>query len=61
MNTLLAPLYLSGLLGGVISETLGYGALFGLGFCCSVIGLWLLISKVREPRGFTTGSTTGPS
>jgi MFS family permease len=50
MNTLLAPLYLSGLLGGVISDMFGYKTLFITGLCFSLIGVTMLIVKVKEPR-----------
>ncbi len=50
MNTLLAPVYLSGLLGGWISDQFGYPALFGVGIFFSVIGLAMLILRVRDPR-----------
>jgi MFS family permease len=52
MNTLLAPVYLSGLLGGWISDLFGYPALFGLGMSFSVFGVILLIRKVKDPRHF---------
>ena len=52
MNTMLAPVYLSGLLGGWISDLFGYPALFGLGVVFSVLGLVLLIKRVKDPRHF---------
>jgi len=50
MNTVLAPFYLAGLLGGWVSDLLGYHALFGLGAACSVIGIVLLLTTVKDPR-----------
>ena len=52
MNTLLAPAYLSGLLGGWISDLFGYPVLFGVGVFFSLVGLTLLIVHVRDPRHF---------
>lgn len=50
MNTLLAPVYLSGLLGGWISDLFGYPVLFGVGVLFSVIGLTMLVVRVKDPR-----------
>ena len=50
MNTALAPLYLSGLFGGWISDLIGYHAVFLMGGFCSLIGIALLILQVHEPR-----------
>ena len=50
MNTLLAPLYLSGLLGGVFSDMFGYKTVFGIGLVFSLVGITMLILKVKEPR-----------
>lgn len=50
MNTVLAPFYLSGVIGGVICDTFGYAAVFGAGIFFSVIGMLLLIYKVHDPR-----------
>ena len=50
MNTALAPLYLSGLFGGWISDLIGYHAVFLIGGFCSLIGIALLILLVHEPR-----------
>jgi MFS family permease len=49
MNTTLAPFCLSGLIGGVISDALGYRAVFGLGVVLSMTALALL-ARVRDPR-----------
>jgi MFS family permease len=51
MNTALAPFYLAGLLGGWMSDLLGYHALFGIGATCSLIGIALLLTTVNDPRG----------
>jgi MFS family permease len=50
MNTLLAPFYLVGLLGGIISDYFGYPVVYLVGTLFSLIGLYLLIYKVRDPR-----------
>jgi MFS family permease len=50
MNTVLAPLYLCGLLGGWMSNAFGYHALFIVGVFCSSIGVFMLLINVREPR-----------
>ncbi len=50
MNTVLAPFYLSALLAGAISDTLGYPAMFVAGLFASLIGLFLLHFRVRDPR-----------
>ena len=50
MNTLLAPVYLSGFFAGWISDMFGYHSLFLIGLFCSLVGILLLITRVREPR-----------
>jgi DHA1 family tetracycline resistance protein-like MFS transporter len=50
MNTVLAPFYLVGLLGGVISDHFGYPAVFLVGALFSLAGIYLLVYKVRDPR-----------
>lgn len=50
MNTVLAPAYLCGFLGGWISDMFGYHIVFGLGVIASMIGIGLLVFLVREPR-----------
>jgi MFS family permease len=50
MNTALAPVYLSGLLGGWISDRVGYPAVFALGILFSLVGLYFLLYRVRDPR-----------
>ncbi len=50
MNTILAPCYFSGLLGGVLCNMFGYDLVFLVGIVCSVIGISLLITRVTEPR-----------
>jgi len=52
MNTVLAPFYLSGLIGGWLSDMFGYTAVFGIGVTLSFIGLFLLMFVVRDPRVF---------
>ncbi|MBI3194869.1 MAG: MFS transporter [Ignavibacteriae bacterium] len=50
MNTILAPLYLTGLLGGVFSDLFGYKTVFAIGLTFSLVGITMLIVKVKEPR-----------
>jgi MFS family permease len=50
MNTFLAPYYLCGFLGGVLSDMIGYKAMFGIGLLFSCIGIMMLIIKVHDPR-----------
>ena len=59
MNTALAPLYLSGLLAGCISNVVGYHAVFMTGCVCSIIGITILILKVHEPRMAANKSADG--
>lgn len=49
MNTLLAPFYLSSILGGWISDTLGYHAVFAIGAALSILGIGLMVYLVRDP------------
>ena len=51
MNTILAPCYLAGLAGGVLSDLVGYKGVFLFGILASVIGIYLLVRHVRDPRG----------
>lgn len=50
MSFLLTPWYLSGLAGGLISDAIGYKGVFALGILASVVGLYLLVKRVRDPR-----------
>jgi MFS family permease len=50
MNTVIAPFYLSAVIAGVISDTLGYPAMFIVGLLASLTGLFLLYFRVRDPR-----------
>ena len=52
MNTILAPFYLAGLLGGLISNAFGYHTLFIIGIAASLVGTGLLVWRVRDPRTF---------
>jgi MFS family permease len=49
MNTLLAPLYISGVLAGWVSDLLGYKMVFALGALFSLLGVSLLVFWVRDP------------
>lgn len=50
MNTLIAPFYFVGIVGGLISNAFGYTAVFWLGVIASSLGVLLMIFKVKEPR-----------
>ncbi|HXF99428.1 MAG TPA: MFS transporter, partial [Bacteroidota bacterium] len=50
MNTLIAPFYLAGLAAGGLTDFLGYKPVFLMGTLASVVGLWLLTSRVSDPR-----------
>jgi len=52
MNTLLAPFYLSGLIGGVLSGWIGLPAVFLVGALFSMAGIAYLALRVSEPRSF---------
>lgn len=54
MNSLLAPLYLLGLAGGLVADTFGFRALFLLGAVAAAVACALLLLVVHEPR-------TGPA
>jgi MFS family permease len=58
MNTLLAPYYVSALIGGWISDRFGFSALFAVSLLFSVIGIILLVGRVREPRLLAGGRMT---
>ncbi|MBP2672927.1 MAG: arabinose efflux permease family protein [candidate division NC10 bacterium] len=49
-NTLLAPLYLASLAGGLLVERAGFPALFVAGMAFACLGLGLLLFRVRDPR-----------
>jgi MFS family permease len=50
MNTLMTPFFFSGFLGGFVADLLGYRGMFTVGACFSVIGITLLVRRVRDPR-----------
>lgn len=54
MNTIIAPFYFVGMLGGVISNIYGYTEVFILGTCASVIGVILTVFIVQDPRRVNT-------
>jgi len=54
MNTVLAPLYLSSLAGGWISDVFGYKTVFLVGSIFSVIGIAYLVTRVKDPRAIAT-------
>jgi MFS family permease len=56
MNTLLAPLYISGILAGWVSDLLGYKMVFGIGAVFSLVGVSLLVFWVRDPGALRHGS-----
>jgi MFS family permease len=53
MNTILAPFYMAGLAGGVLSDLVGYKGVFLFGIAASVIGMYILIRHVPDPRRAT--------
>jgi len=53
MNTILAPFYMAGLAGGVLSDLVGYKGVFLFGIAASVIGMYILIRYVPDPRRAT--------
>ena len=55
MNTVLAPLYLCGLAGGVISELWGFPVVFLIGVGFSIGGIAFLLLRVSEPRAQEPG------
>lgn len=59
MNTILAPFYIVGLLGGTISEVFGYSALFAVGTVASVAGVAMTMFRVQDPRRLFPESQTG--
>jgi MFS family permease len=50
VNSLMAPLYFVGIIGGWIAEYFGYAALFLAGIFLSVLGMSLIALLVEEPR-----------
>jgi len=50
MNTVLAPVYFSAMAGGIISNAFGYQTLFVVSAAFSLVGLFLLVTRVRDPR-----------
>lgn len=55
MNTLTAPFYTAGVLGGWISDRLGYPSVFWLGAIFSLVGILVLLFLVRDPRRHSRG------
>ena len=50
MNTMLAPFYLAGLAGGLLSDLVGYKGVFLFGIGASLIGIYILARYVADPR-----------
>jgi MFS family permease len=50
MNTLIAPFYLSGLVGGVLGAWIGFRGIFLIALCFSVGGIVFLARRIRDPR-----------
>ena len=50
MNTMLAPFYLTGMVGGALGEWFGLSAVFLAGGVASVAGIAYMARNVREPR-----------
>jgi MFS family permease len=53
MNTIIAPFYLVGIIGGKISDLYGYPATFWCGTVLSIIGVFVVIFQVQEPRSIS--------
>lgn len=60
MNTILAPFYLSGMIGGLLSEWLGLRAVFALGTAISLAGIYVLVKRVVDPRTITPPQKAAP-
>ncbi len=50
MNTLLAPCYGAGILGGILIGPLGYRVVFLIGAFCASLGVLIMMFAVPEPR-----------
>lgn len=57
MNTILAPCYLSGMIGGILSEWLGLRAVFAIGTAVSFGGIYFLVKRVVDPRAIAPPHT----
>ena len=60
MNTMLAPFYLSSIIGGWISDWLGYHVVFALGALSSIAGVVFLVRRVVDPHTIRSQSAEGP-
>ena len=49
MNTVLAPLYLCGMLGGILGARWGLKTVFAIGAAFSIAGILILLFRVEEP------------
>ncbi len=49
VNTILAPMYLVGILGGIVGDAFGYKAVFLTSMACSVLGVLVLWLFVEDP------------
>jgi predicted MFS family arabinose efflux permease len=50
LNTMLAPCYLAGVLGGLVVDALGFKALFFIGAFCALTGVAVMAFLVQDPR-----------
>jgi MFS family permease len=50
LNTLLAPFYILGLLGGLTVDLAGFTPLFIIGACCAIVGVLVMMFFVTDPR-----------
>jgi MFS family permease len=53
MNTLVAPFYLSGLLGGLLSAWIGFRGIFIIALLFSISGILFFVGKITDPRRHT--------
>ena len=60
MNTVIAPFYLVGMLGGTISDAFGYTTVFWIGTIASVIGILMMVFRVQDPRKMAQTVKTVP-
>ena len=58
MNTLVAPFYISGIIGGVLVDWFGYRPVFFIGMVFALAGVVLLLRWVKEPHVAHAGAGT---
>lgn len=55
MNTVIAPFYGVGMIGGTIAGMFGYSSVFWIGVLASVVGTVMTVVRVQDPRRFNAG------